>query len=526
MSGTSDQHRPSRRPAWLRWWVGLLVAVLIIGGGGGGFVWVEHARSVDVGDTQPGDGAVLGRSSVILACGLPGFTPGRGQVQLTLDGRSLAADELRLLPERVEADVSVADGLHSVVLDYTSSNLFSRHLSRSWSFTVDTTAPVLTLISPASAPLWEEDTLHVEVQVDEPAEVALRVDGHTVTAEAVDPGAGPFSEAVSLTEGEHSFVVTATDPLGNHAALEWQTWVDLEAPAIAVEDWPDGTEPWRTDAASVAFSVSDALPENLSVTASLDGQALQLTPGSEASAADGRTYSLETGALAEGEHELVLTAEDRAGHVASWQAGFLVDTVSQFGKATMRLGAIGNDVDQLQSLLAQRGLYSGGTTSVYDQDTVAAVAAYNGAHGLSHGDVVGQETLALLLGSIRIDISERKLYHYRDGQWAKTYAVAVGMPAHPTPTGSFEIISKVRNPTWTPPDSDWAAGMESVPPGAGNPLGTRWMGISSPSVGIHGTYSSSSIGTAASHGCIRMYLHEAEELFELVYVGTPVEIVR
>jgi lipoprotein-anchoring transpeptidase ErfK/SrfK len=52
------------------------------------------------------------------------------------------------------------------------------------------------------------------------------------------------------------------------------------------------------------------------------------------------------------------------------------------------------------------------------------------------------------------------------------------------------------------------------------------MGISAPSVGIHGTYADSSVGTAASHGCIRMHLHQAEELYEKVFVGTPVEIVR
>jgi lipoprotein-anchoring transpeptidase ErfK/SrfK len=51
------------------------------------------------------------------------------------------------------------------------------------------------------------------------------------------------------------------------------------------------------------------------------------------------------------------------------------------------------------------------------------------------------------------------------------------------------------------------------------------MGLNAPSVGIHGTYASSSIGTAASHGCVRMLLHQAEELFDLVFVGTPVEIV-
>jgi lipoprotein-anchoring transpeptidase ErfK/SrfK len=68
--------------------------------------------------------------------------------------------------------------------------------------------------------------------------------------------------------------------------------------------------------------------------------------------------------------------------------------------------------------------------------------------------------------------------------------------------------------------------MEPMGPGEGNPIGTRWMGLDSPGIGIHGTYESASIGTATSHGCIRMYLKEAEDLFERVYVGTPVEIVE
>ncbi len=104
------------------------------------------------------------------------------------------------------------------------------------------------------------------------------------------------------------------------------------------------------------------------------------------------------------------------------------------------------------------------------------------------------------------------------------FPIAVGTSAHPTPTGNFRIVSKQRNPTWFPPDSPWAAGLGPVPPGAGNPLGTRWMGTSAPAIGLHGTPASGSIGTRASHGCIRMHIRDAERLFELVEVGTPVII--
>jgi lipoprotein-anchoring transpeptidase ErfK/SrfK len=87
------------------------------------------------------------------------------------------------------------------------------------------------------------------------------------------------------------------------------------------------------------------------------------------------------------------------------------------------------------------------------------------------------------------------------------------------------VVNMQRNPTWTPPDSRWAAGLGPVPPGPGNPLGTRWIGISSPGIGIHGTPADSSIGTRASHGCIRMHIPDVERVFSMVSVGTTVRIV-
>lgn len=107
----------------------------------------------------------------------------------------------------------------------------------------------------------------------------------------------------------------------------------------------------------------------------------------------------------------------------------------------------------------------------------------------------------------------------------RQFGVATGQAAYPTPLGSFTIVDKQENPWWYPPDSDWAAGAEPVPPGPGNPLGTRWMGLSEPLIGIHGTPDSASIGYSASHGCIRMIVSEAEWLFERVPEGTPVFIL-
>jgi len=121
--------------------------------------------------------------------------------------------------------------------------------------------------------------------------------------------------------------------------------------------------------------------------------------------------------------------------------------------------------------------------------------------------------------------ASHRLYLYKGSHYWTTFGVAVGMSQYPTPLGSFHIATKQRNPWWYPPSAAWAAGASPIPPGPGNPLGTRWMGLSRGGVGIHGTPDSASIGYSASHGCIRMRIPEAEWLFERVYVGTPVFIV-
>ena len=114
---------------------------------------------------------------------------------------------------------------------------------------------------------------------------------------------------------------------------------------------------------------------------------------------------------------------------------------------------------------------------------------------------------------------------YNGERIVKKFGVATGQVVYPTPLGKFQIIVMWKNPWWYPPASPWAKGEKPVPPGPGNPLGTRWMGLSSPGVGIHGTPQDGSIGYSLSHGCIRMHIPQAEWLFEHVVIGTPVYIV-
>jgi len=118
-----------------------------------------------------------------------------------------------------------------------------------------------------------------------------------------------------------------------------------------------------------------------------------------------------------------------------------------------------------------------------------------------------------------------QLHLYRGMQPWRIFPVATGQASYPTPLGRFQVVVKWKNPWWYPPSSPWAQGLKPVPPGPGNPLGTRWMGLSAPGVGIHGTPDAASIGYSASHGCIRMRIPEAEWLFRHVRVGTTVFIV-
>ena len=107
----------------------------------------------------------------------------------------------------------------------------------------------------------------------------------------------------------------------------------------------------------------------------------------------------------------------------------------------------------------------------------------------------------------------------------RTFRVATGQSVYPTPLGNWHIVDMQRNPWWRPPDSPWAQGLQPIPPGPGNPLGTRWMGLDAAGVGMHGTPDAASVGYSASHGCIRMYIPDAEWLFNHVQIGTPVFIV-
>jgi lipoprotein-anchoring transpeptidase ErfK/SrfK len=120
-----------------------------------------------------------------------------------------------------------------------------------------------------------------------------------------------------------------------------------------------------------------------------------------------------------------------------------------------------------------------------------------------------------------------RLTLYKNLKPAKTYGIAVGQVGLETPAGLYHVQNKAVNPAWTMPHSDWVAPKDrgKVVPGGTpeNPLKARWLGIYA-GAGIHGTDAEHSIGTAASHGCIRMRIPDVVELYDQVPVNAPVYI--
>ena len=120
-----------------------------------------------------------------------------------------------------------------------------------------------------------------------------------------------------------------------------------------------------------------------------------------------------------------------------------------------------------------------------------------------------------------------KITLYKNLKPAKTYGIAVGQVGLETPAGLYHIQNKAIDPAWTMPDSDWVAPKDrgKVVPGGTpeNPLKARWLGVYD-GVGVHGTDDDASIGTRASHGCIRMRIPEVKELYDQVPVGAPIYI--
>jgi lipoprotein-anchoring transpeptidase ErfK/SrfK len=140
-------------------------------------------------------------------------------------------------------------------------------------------------------------------------------------------------------------------------------------------------------------------------------------------------------------------------------------------------------------------------------------------------EVTTKEVAAAYPSYLTLDRGTFTLRLWKDLKLAKTYTVAVGQEGLETPEGLYHIEEKQENPSWHVPNSAWAGDLagQVIPPGPEDPIKARWMAIFE-GAGIHGTEETESLGSAASHGCVRMSIPDVEELYDQVEVGTPIYI--
>jgi lipoprotein-anchoring transpeptidase ErfK/SrfK len=169
--------------------------------------------------------------------------------------------------------------------------------------------------------------------------------------------------------------------------------------------------------------------------------------------------------------------------------------------------------------------------NLLEKDLKAAVLNANAPHAITarvHSvapEVTKQEVAAQYPSYLTLDRGSFTLRLWKHLKLAETYTVAVGQEGLETPEGLYQIEAMEENPVWNVPESAWAGDLagQTIPPGPSNPIKARWLAIYE-GAGIHGTEETSSLGTAASHGCVRMSIPDVEELYEQVEVGTPIYI--
>lgn len=468
-----------------------------------------------------------------------------GGLRVTVDGRD-ATTAVRSSGGHltVTPPVKLGDGGHTVAVRFHSSNVFARTVSRSWRFDVDTAAPALAVAAPERGGLVARRKVKFTGKAEPGTVVTVAYQGGSADATAGTDGA--WQVVARLPEGRVATTITAADAAGNTVARRRAVTVDTTAPDLALSSPTAGQQLTETDQPLVYGTVSSDSPRNLTFSASVNGASVSTAKGSEATSpaelqasygeaastgtaaleVDGRRFAMAVGTLPQGRNRITVTVRDRAGNTARKSTVVSVNSTEEFGAADLAAGAKGADVVSLQQRLREAKVYpkKAKLSGVLDATTAKAVVRYQKRYHLPKTGVVDDRTRTAMIGRIIVNLGQRKLRLVRNGRVWKTYSIAVGQPAYPTPTGDYEINDKQVDPVWYPPNSPWAAELSSIPAGPGNPLGTRWIGTTAPAIGIHGTYADSSIGYAASHGCMRMHIPDVEELYDQVAIGMKVSI--
>lgn len=511
--------KPPRR-AW-RWWAVLLALPLLVvlsalvSGTG------VHLKAIRLGSQafplQPGGQRLrISQASPVLHLDF-GAPPLTG-IQAQIDGRDLVLDGAWPLRRRTANTGPLADGPHELTLH-------GKDLERTWAFVVDTHPPALKIVSPEPGAHLGGDRLILRGQAEAGTLVEARAGQAAVQAR---PGAdGAFSLELPIRHGPNTIRWEARDEAGNRTTGDLEVLCDRTPPQVEVSlrDRPQeerGERLVRTGSPVLRIQATDRDSGLAGIEVRVDSGRPRRVP----LPAPGKPAEIRLDGLPDGLRKVEVTALNRAGSRSRGQLEFVVDTTEEFGRATLTLGARGRDVEELQRRLADQGyLRTADVAGHFGEPTRQAVRDLQKELGLGVDGIAGPYTVAALSSRIYVNLAEFSLILLDWKGEQHTYPIAHGTPDHPTPTGSFAVADLARDPTWIPPDSPWAREARVTPPGPGNPLGTRWIGLDHGLVGIHGTPAEWTIGSRASHGCLRMTVPDVEDLFERVNLGTPVRIL-
>jgi hypothetical protein len=448
------------------------------------------------------------------------FTDGVGRIEpedvdVDIDGRAIRSgidvSDGRIAVRAPRLD----DGVHAIRVRVAAADI-----DEQWSIDVDATRPKLSVdgVPPADEVVPTRNvTLHIRTEPG--STVVLRAGDWTRKLDGDD---GTVRAIARLPEQTGTLFVRSVDDAGNARSRSFVTHVDSRPPTTSVampRVVKDRTRSFRV-------ATTDASRSFLRVR--LDG--IATAPEVTKVGRSSWRFVLPED-VPEGSLVVRVRASDVLGNVTERPLRVVVDSTEELGPRILQRGARGTDVHDLHRALVRKRVVDEGELGgdfkreVYGVKTVAAIKRWQRDKGLAADGIAGSDTIAPLALQIVIDRAANTLRLLRIGKQIGTWRVATGAAAFPTPTGNFTIVTMEKDPTWTPPNSDWAKDAKPIPPGPNNPLGTRWMGLDAPAVGIHGTNSPASIGYSVSHGCIRMTVPDVEDLFERVAVGTPVRIV-
>jgi len=435
--------------------------------------------------------------------------------KVTMDGhdvtKKISASKERII---IPAEY-LSEGNHEIEIVY-HPKMAIWDIKKRWTFSVDTSFPIISISLPGKKEVYTTNkSFIIKGKTEVISKVKIDKDGKIFDIKTDDTG--DFQKDFILKEGKNIFRITSTDRAGNKSSYQIKAFFDSTAPKLSSPFPPDGKIVKEVDPL-ISVTVSEDSKIN-KIDMRINGKPVS------AELVNSSIIKYKPEKLVEGTHNIEVEVENAVGLKDLKKWAFTVDSTEHYGQRTQILGAIGQDVKDLQRMLVLHNyLGENDIKGTFDQKTLEAVKKFQGKNGLEPDGVVGPSTIDKLSYSIIIDLAQFNLALVLDGKVVKNYLIACGSPEYPTPTGEFIITNKVKDPTWIPPDSPWAKEAELTEPGPDNPLGTRWIELNSSLVGIHGTNYPETVGMNVSHGCVRMAIPDVEELYDYVNIGTRVTI--